>query len=231
MTAKASFLRSHDMTKAWIKHARAGLWDQINVRGEVWELTGGGWALMRAAVHSLEEPKMDAFLWKKAHHSRFQMRPKNSNRLALEVNQRCLFHRAPDKESLCCTYIMNAKMRLQMHNEDDFMYPIPLRLTNICRNNPTQAKSFEKIDSWACKLAIWHRLIPLFTFHMDTHTHTCTRKHPNSPQKSRAHTQATENRRLLLTGLVCLVFEDRRTPKEEDEERWLHIKRNGLETS
>ncbi len=57
-------------------HAR-DQWDQINGQGEVWGLTGGGWALMRAAVHSLEEPsstpKMDAFLWeKKALHSRFE---------------------------------------------------------------------------------------------------------------------------------------------------------------
>ncbi len=34
----------------------------------------------------------------------------------------------------------------------------------------------------------------LYIPHGHTHTHTCTRKHPNSPQKSRAHTQATENR-------------------------------------
>jgi len=46
---------------------------------------------------------------------------------------------------------------------------------------------------------------------------TETSKQP--PKKSRAHTQATENLRLLLTSLICLRFEDRRAPKEEDEDR------------
>lgn len=62
------FLRSHDVIEKHGSnmheqgcekvHAR-DQWDQINGQGEVWELTGGGWALMRAAVHSLEEPSTD----------------------------------------------------------------------------------------------------------------------------------------------------------------------------
>ncbi len=83
-----------------------------------------------------------------------------------------------------------------------------------------------QLSSQACNLAS----IDSALYIPHGHTHTCKRKHPNSPQKSRAHTQTTENLRLFLTRLVCLVFEDRRTPKEEDEERYMHIKRNGLET-
>ncbi len=190
MTAKASFLRSHDMTKAWIKHARAGLWDQINVRGEVWELTGGGWALMRAAVHSLEEPKMDAFLWKKAHHSRFQMRPKNRNRLALEVNQRCLFHRAPDKESLCCTYIMNAKMRLQMHNEDDFMYPIPPPFNKHLQKQPNTGEELwenRQLSLQACNLASIDSALYIPHGHTHTHTHMHTETSKQPPKIASTH--------------------------------------------
>lgn len=209
MTAKALFLRSHDLT-SMDQTCTSRAVKRRAVRSDTWS----GWsvgvdrgrlgadasrsAFIRGALH--RHRKWTPFSEKKptilaSKSWRDRMRPKNRNRLALEVYQWCLYHRAPDKESLCCTYIMNAKMRLQMHNEDDFMYPIPPRLTNICRNNQTQAKSFEKIDSWACKLAIWHRLIPLFTFHMDTHTHmqTETSKQPPKIASTHAGYRTSEN--------------------------------------
>lgn len=167
---------------------------------------------------------MDAFLWKSPSFSLQKAKRTGCVQWAKKTCSRsisvCLFHRAPDKRSLCCTCIMNARMRLQIHYEDDVIiyqfFPRSVWFNQHLqrqRNAGEELWENRQLSLQACNLASIDRSLH------STWTHTCKRKHPNSPQKSRAHTQTTENLRLLLTSLVCLLFEDRRAPKEEDEER------------
>lgn len=137
---------------------------------------------------------MDAFLWEKkpsilaSNSWRNRMRPKNRNRLALEVYQRCLFHRAPDKESLCCTCIMNAKMRFQMHNEDDFIYPIFPPFNKHLQKQPNAGEELwenRQLSSQACNLAS----IDSALYIPHGHTHTHANGNIQTAPKNREHTR------------------------------------------
>lgn len=150
------------------------------------------------------------------------MCPKSRGRPALEVHQWRLLNRAPDKDSLCCTCIMNARMRLQMHNEVDFIYHVSLRFNKHFAETTKKLRANRQLSLQACSLASIDSAFYIPLPHGHTHA-VGTSKHASKKKKkkkSRAHTQTTENLRFFsLTSLVCLLFEERRVPKEEDEER------------
>lgn len=188
--------------EARIKHARAGLWKgprSWSVRSHKWS----GWsvgvdrgrlgadasrsAFIRGALH--RHRKWTPFSEKKALHSRFKKL--NGQDVSNGPQQTCsrsisvrLIHRAPDKRSLCCTCIMNARMRLQIHYEDDViiiyqMFPRSVWFNKHFQRQPSKRRGRALRKSTAELASLQFGIDwPLFTFHMDTHMQTETSKQP-----------------------------------------------------
>lgn len=108
--------------------------------------------------------------------------PQQTCSRSIPVISVCLFHRAPDKSSLYCTCIMNARMRLQIHCEYDFIiYHIFPRSVWFNTHLQIQPHAGEMLwENRQLSFASLHFGIdwPLFTFHMDTHMQTETSKQP-----------------------------------------------------
>lgn len=125
---------------------------------------------------------MDAFLWKKkkkALHSRFKkLKGQDASKEPQQTCSRSI-SAVFVSSSLCCTCIMNAKMRLQMHNEDDFIYPISPPFNKHLQKQPNAGEELwenRQPSLQACNLASIDSA--LYIPHGHTHMQTETSKQP-----------------------------------------------------